>query len=138
MPIQSGTFDPKDQKSKQTLRAEQKREREQEALKQKAKANELKQLVKQASKNYRDKKQADRKHIKEINAKLRQENKSNLVKAKASANSQQAMDEFQKQKTSDQLRNKLLIRQIKLETRAEYVKNLRQIDGAYPDLRRKQ
>jgi signal recognition particle GTPase len=138
MPTQPDTFDPKDHKSKQTLRAEQKKERQQEALKQKTHAKELRQLIKQAAKNHKEKKRADRKHIKEIYVKLKQETKANLSKAKASHNPKEAMDEFHKQQTSDKLRNNLLVKQIKLETRTEYVKNLRQIDEAYPDLRRKQ
>jgi ribosomal protein L29 len=138
MAIQTTTFDPKDLPSKRALKAEKKRERDAELIKQKARANELKQAVKQASQDYRLKKRDNRKHIKDIKTKAINERCAELKKAQFSTNVKLAMEEFHKQQQADNLRRKLLVRQIGIETKIEYVKTLRQIDEAYPELRHKQ
>jgi wyosine [tRNA(Phe)-imidazoG37] synthetase (radical SAM superfamily) len=48
------------------------------------------------------------------------------------------MEEFNKKYHSEKHNRDMLIKQIKVETKTEYVKTLKQIDEAYPEIRRRQ
>jgi hypothetical protein len=135
-------FDPADKKPRD--KSEKKRLQNEEAVKQKARYHELKQVVKQADVNHKERKKADKKHIKEILKKARLEYKKNKKDIKYqfqnwnSKRCKEKMEEFYTKYQSEKHTRDMLIKQIKIETKTEYVKTLKQIDEVYPEIRRRQ
>jgi hypothetical protein len=129
-------LDPADKKPRD--KSEKKRLQQEEANKQKARYRELKQVVKQADATHKQRKKADKKHIKEILQKARLQRKQELKAIHNSPQPKNKMEEFNKKYQSEKHTRDMLIKQIKIETKTEYVKTLKQIDEAYPEVRRRQ
>jgi hypothetical protein len=85
-------FDPADKKPRD--KSEKRRLRNEEANKQKTQYRELKQVVKQADANHKQRKKTDKKHIKEVLDKARLERKTELKTIQITPQQQETINAF--------------------------------------------